>query len=61
MIQVKQNFPTLTEAMELFQSSSKDICEEYQTLDEIYSINSMVWELIKLPKVFYIVLFCIIK
>lgn len=54
MSRVKQDFPTLVEGMEFFQSTSKQICDEYETLDKIGSINCLIWELLKLPKVIFL-------
>jgi hypothetical protein len=53
MNQVKRDFPALVDAMDKFNGTANELCKESSTLDEINSANCIVWELLKLPKVYF--------
>jgi hypothetical protein len=51
MHQLQADFPSLAENIAQIKNFSQEIFGESRTVNEVASTNSLIWEILKLPKV----------
>jgi hypothetical protein len=53
MGQLRQDFPALVDGLSQFRNSSERFESEKATIESIGSTNNKIWQLLKLPMVFF--------